>query len=165
MGSYCDGMLRYFEISGRSTRMQYWMFFGVQFVLLVLAVVADYQLGGFADRRHPQAPLSLFVIFVHIVPAVTVSVRRLHDIGKTGAWYLLNFIPLGGIVLLIWACRASQPGSNIYDDPEPSSYAPRSGGRQHQPQTTIPRAVRMGSGATRPPAPTYDGLSAPERFI
>ena len=163
MGSYCDGMLRYFEVSGRSTRMQYWMFFVIQFVLLVLAVVADFQLGGFADRRHPQAPLSLFVIFVHVVPAITVSIRRLHDIGKSGAWYLLTFVPLGGIVLLVWACRASEARSNIYDGPAPSTYEPRSGGRQ--PPTTIPRAIRMGSGATRPPAPGYDGLSAPERFI
>ncbi|QQR35219.1 DUF805 domain-containing protein [Devosia oryziradicis] len=165
MGSYFDGMLRYFELSGRSTRMQYWMFFLIQFVLLVLAVVADYQLGGFAHPKYPQAPLTLFVIFVHAVPAITVSVRRLHDIGKSGAWYLLNFVPFGGVVLLFWACCASEPGRNIYDDTEPSRYEPRGGRPARQAQTTIPRAVRMGSGATRPPSPTYDGLSAPERFI
>lgn len=165
MGSYFDGMLRYFEISGRSTRMQYWMFFLIQFVLLVLAVVADFQLGGLKQPRNPQAPLTLFVIFVHVIPAITVSIRRLHDIGKSGAWYLLNFVPFGGVVLFFWACCASEPGTNIYDGPSPSTYEPRGGRQPRQPETTIPRAVRMGSGATRPPAPGYDGLGAPERFI
>jgi uncharacterized membrane protein YhaH (DUF805 family) len=164
MGSYFDGMLRYFEVSGRSTRMQYWMFFLIQFVLLVVALVADYQLGGFARHRSPQLPLTLFVVFVHVVPAVTVSIRRLHDIGKSGAWYLLNFVPFGGVVLLFWACCASEPGSNGYDGPAPSTYEPR-GGTRMPAHTTIPRVIRMGSGATRQPVPTYDGLSAPERFI
>lgn len=165
MGSYFDGMLRYFEISGRSTRMQYWMFFVIQFVLLVLAVVADYQLGGFARPRNPQAPLTLFVVFVHIVPAITVSIRRLHDIGKSGAWYLLNFVPMGGMVLFYWACCASESGTNIFDGPAPSTYEPRGGGRPQNLRTTIPRTVRMGNGATHPAAPGYDGLNAPERFI
>jgi uncharacterized membrane protein YhaH (DUF805 family) len=164
MGSYFDGMLRYFEISGRSTRMQYWMFFLTHFVLLALAVVADFQLGGFANPKSPQLPLILFVIFVHAVPSITLSIRRLHDIGKSGAWYLLNFVPFGGVVLLFWACCASQAGTNFFDGPAPSTYESRAG-RQPQRQTTIPRVVRMGSGATRPPVPGYDGLSAPERFI
>ena len=165
MGSYFDGMLRYFEFSGRSTRMQYWMFFLIHFVLLVLAIVADYQLGGFAQPKSPQLPLTLFVIFVHVIPGITVSVRRLHDIGKSGAWYLLNFVPFGGVILFFWACCPSQSGSNIFDGPAPTSYEPRGGWRQPQKQTTIPRVVRMGSGATRPPVPGYDGLAAPERFI
>lgn len=165
MGSYLDGMLRYFEISGRSTRMQYWMFFLIQVVLLLLAIALDFQLGGFAHPRNPQAPVTLFVVFVHIVPGITVSIRRLHDIGKSGAWYLLNFVPMGGMVLFYWACCASESGTNIFDGPTPSTYEPRGGRQPRQPQTTIPRAVRMGNGATRPPAPGYDGLSAPERFI
>jgi uncharacterized membrane protein YhaH (DUF805 family) len=165
MGSYFDGMLRYFEVSGRSTRMQYWMFFLIHFVLLVLAVVADYQLGGFARPRSPQLPLTLFVVFVHVIPAITLSVRRLHDIGKSGAWYLLNFVPFGGAVLFFWACCPSQSGSNLFDGPAPSNYEPRGGRPPRQAHTTIPRVVRMGSGATRPPVPSYDGLSAPERFI
>lgn len=166
MRSYFDGMLRYFEFSGRSTRMQYWMFFLVQTVLFGAAATIDYQMGGFDDLRNPQVPAMLFISFVHLVPGITVQVRRLHDIGRSGAWYLLYFVPFGGLVLLYWACCASEPGNNYYDGPAPSSYVPR-----HAPQavaarrSTIPRQVRMGSNAGRPPSVGRDGLAAPQRFI
>lgn len=151
MRSYLDGMMRYFEFSGRSTRMQYWMFFLVQFVLFIAAVVADYQLGGLDNPARPQTPITLFAVFVHLVPSLTVQVRRLHDIGKSGAWYLLTFVPFGGLVLLYWACCASETGSNYYDGPSPGTYEPR---YKSQPQpvvprhSTIPRNVRMGIART-----------------
>ena len=41
--------------------------------------------------------------------------RRLHDIGKSGSFILLNIIPvIGSIVLLVWALKDSQPGDNQY---------------------------------------------------
>jgi len=44
---------------------------------------------------------------------LAVSVRRLHDIGKSGWWFFITFIPLvGGILLLIWFCANSQKGKN-----------------------------------------------------
>lgn len=166
MRSYFDGMLRYFEFSGRSTRMQYWMFFLVQILLVGLAVAIDYQMGGFANPRNIQAPLALFVCFAHIVPGVTVQVRRLHDIGRSGAWYLLHFVPFGGLVLFYWACCASEAGNNYYDGPAPSSYAQRNRPQSAAPRaSTIPRQVRMGSNSVRPPSLGHDGLAAPQRFI
>lgn len=162
MRSYADGMLRYFEISGRSTRMQYWMFFLVQFLLTVAALAIDYRLGGFAHPKDPQIPVTLFVAFVHAVPGITVSVRRLHDIGRSGFWYLLYFVPFAGIVLLYWACCASEPGRNAYDGPEPSSYEPR---YQRPVASTIPRMVRMGANSTRPQSLPQSGGPSPQRFI
>lgn len=150
MGSYFDGMLRYFEFSGSSTRMQYWMFFLVQLVLFAIALFADYSWGNLARVSNVDAtslPLTLFVAFVHIIPSVTVQVRRLHDIGKSGAWYLLTFVPFGGLVLLYWACCASEAGSN-YGSPEVTT-------------STIPQGVRMGSGRT----PTGGQQPADGRFI
>lgn len=166
MRSYFDGMLRYFEFSGRSTRMQYWMFFLVQTILLGSAIAIDYQMGGFNNPRNIQVPATLFIGFVHLVPGVTVQVRRLHDIGKSGAWYLLHFVPFGGLVLLYWACCASEPDSNYYDGPAPSSYVSRHAPQAEVPRhSTIPRQVRMGSNAGRPPSVGRDGLAAPQRFI
>jgi uncharacterized membrane protein YhaH (DUF805 family) len=162
MRSYFDGMLRYFEISGRSTRLQYWMFFVVQFLLTIGAVAIDYQMGGFRSPKNPQMTATLFVGLVHFIPGITVSVRRLHDIGRSGFWYLLYFVPFAGLVLLYWACCASEPGRNSYDDPAPSSYEPRYGQPRY---STIPRQVRMGNNAARPPSVGYDGLAAPDRFI
>lgn len=158
MGSYFDGMLRYFEFSGRSTRMQYWMFFLVQLALFAIAFFADYSWGNLARVSNVDAtslPLTLFVAFVHIIPGITVQVRRLHDIGKSGAWYLLSFVPFGGVVLLYWACCASEAGSN-YGGPEVSNDSPRA-----RKTSTIPQGVRMGSGR----APTGGQQPADGRFI
>lgn len=158
-------MLRYFEISGRSTRMQYWMFFLVQLLLQMGAVAVDvFLLDGYANPGRPQAVVTIFVSIVHVFPAITVQVRRLHDIGKSGFWFLLYFIPFAGLLLLYWACCASKPGRNGYDDPEPSRYEPRQQAKLPR-YTTIPRQVRMGSNAARPPSVGYDGLAPRDRFI
>ena len=137
MGAYFDGMLRYFEFAGRSSRSQYWLFFLVQSALMIAAIWGDFQLGGF-DRQNPAPTLTLFVMFVHIVPGVTVQVRRLHDIGRSGLWYLINFVPFGTLVLFYWACLASQDRDSYYDMP-----APAAGKTKY---ISIPQGVRMGSG-------------------
>ena len=40
-----------------------------------------------------------------LIPTIALGVRRLHDIGKSGLWYLLILVPLvGPVILLIWFC-------------------------------------------------------------
>lgn len=57
-----------------------------------------------------------------LAPGITVSIRRLHDIGKSGWWFLISLVPLvGGIVLLVFMCLDSQPGENIYG-PNPKGF-------------------------------------------
>jgi len=59
-----------------------------------------------------------------LVPSLAVDVRRLHDIGKSGWWLLIAFVPIvGGIILLVWCATDSQPGDNQYG-PNPKSPAP-----------------------------------------
>jgi uncharacterized membrane protein YhaH (DUF805 family) len=44
-----------------------------------------------------------------------VTVRRLHDTGRTGWWILIGLIPvIGGIVVLIFMVLDSEPGANQY---------------------------------------------------
>ncbi|UQZ89204.1 hypothetical protein C4J81_08330 [Deltaproteobacteria bacterium Smac51] len=53
--------------------------------------------------------------FFHLIPALSLTFRRLHDIGKSGWYLLLGFIPIfGGIIILIFMCLSSQPGENKY---------------------------------------------------
>jgi uncharacterized membrane protein YhaH (DUF805 family) len=55
----------------------------------------------------------LIYALVIFIPGLAVTVRRLHDVGKSGWWYLLAFIPLiGAIILLVWFCTDSQAGTN-----------------------------------------------------
>lgn len=150
MRSYMDGMLRYFEFSGRSTRMQYWMFFLIHTALIVTAIYLDVVIGEYRMSSGLSGlPATVFVCLVHAFPAWTLQVRRLHDVGRSGWWLLLNIVPLGGIFLLVWACTASDSGDNGYGPPSGGREAPRD--RPRAPargRTTIPRQVRMGSART-----------------
>ena len=58
------------------------------------------------------------------VPSLAVSIRRLHDQGKSGWLYLVSFIPyIGGIILLVLMCIAGDEGENEYGpDPKNPGY-------------------------------------------
>ncbi len=58
---------------------------------------------------------------VGFVPSYAVMIRRLHDIGRSGWWYLIAFIPIiGAIVLFIWLCKDST-GDNRWG-PNPKAF-------------------------------------------
>jgi len=162
MRAYFDALLRYFEFSGRSSRAQYWLFELTYCLITLGAIAADYYTTHrLPDHEHPTFFIAFVMIF-HIVPNVTVTVRRLHDIGKSGWWYLLYFVPLGGLFVLIWTCRRGDPNQNDYGGPDT--------GRPVQPaaidfEARFGRAVRMGTDLPRPAA-GFDGQTiATQRFI
>ena len=81
------------------------------------AVVAQGRvwLGDAAAGEAGVCPGQKLATALGLVPGLAVSVRRLHDIGKSGWWLLLNIVPLvGPLVLLYFAVKDSQPGSNQY---------------------------------------------------
>ena len=48
-----------------------------------------------------------------IIPSIAVAIRRLHDTGRSGWWYLISLIPLiGSIILIVFFCEDSKPGVN-----------------------------------------------------
>jgi uncharacterized membrane protein YhaH (DUF805 family) len=50
-----------------------------------------------------------------IIPGIAVSIRRLHDLGKSGWWLFIALIPIiGGIWLLVLFCTDGTPGVNDY---------------------------------------------------
>ncbi|KQW81218.1 hypothetical protein ASC89_05155 [Devosia sp. Root413D1] len=130
MFGYFDTMLRYFECTGRSSRTQYWVYTLVSLLLLFGALYVDIaMLGYFRPGVSGLGPLTLFCVFIHVVPNITVTVRRLHDSGRSGWWYWISLVPfIGGIWLLVLMCFGPDGyGANAYgDDPrETSTWAPR----------------------------------------
>ena len=55
-----------------------------------------------------------------LIPTLAVSVRRLHDIGKSGWYYLIGLIPIvGPLILLVWFCTEGERNSNGWgEDPK-----------------------------------------------
>lgn len=106
---------RYATFSGRAVRSEFWWW-----VLFVLAVGAITNLidgalvapilGFQAFEENAGQPLSLLVSLALLLPSLAVSVRRLHDIGRSGWWILIGLIPVIGTILLIY--WYAQPGSD-----------------------------------------------------
>lgn len=100
----------YATFSGRARRSEYWYF---TLFNLIVSIVLSF-VGPASETTGVTLAASIYALAV-LLPAIAVAVRRLHDIGKSGVWYLFNFIPLiGSIVLIIMFLRDSEPGDNQY---------------------------------------------------
>ena len=121
---YFKVLKQYAHFSGRARRKEYWMFILFYMIFGVVAMILDITLGttfrptfNFYGQpfEHELGYGWIYQIYVlaTILPTLAVSIRRLHDIGKSGWNYLLAFIPLvGSIILIVWSCKDSQPGEN-----------------------------------------------------
>jgi len=142
MNWFLKVLKQYADFKGRARRKEFWMFglfnFLIAFALMLIMIVLTF--------INPILLIIGYIIYVCyffaiFVPSLAVAVRRLHDIGKSGWYYLIGFIPLvGGIILLIWFCQDSQPGTNEYGP------NPKEGGESY-PQEREKRKPH------RPPAP------------
>ena len=104
--------------SGRSRRKEYWMFFLfntlIEFALCILALLL--MKSGIGSILYGVCALYMVDC---IIPAVAVSVRRLHDTGKSGWLFLLVLIPIvGPIILLVFFVLEGNSGVNQYG-PDP----------------------------------------------
>lgn len=100
---------RYAQFSGRASRREFWGFalFSVVAALAIL-FVAGIMLE--IDEGLSIVLVNLYWIFVIAlyIPSLSVSVRRLHDTGKSGWWNLISVIPfIGQIWLIVLWCEAS----------------------------------------------------------
>jgi uncharacterized membrane protein YhaH (DUF805 family) len=100
----------YADFNGRARRSEYWYFVLFNFISIIVVVgISAAVLGKIG---------SLLIIIYYlgiIIPNIAVLVRRLHDVGKSGWFYFVAFIPLvGAIWLLIILCTDSDYGPNEY---------------------------------------------------
>ncbi|MFJ8314253.1 MULTISPECIES: DUF805 domain-containing protein [unclassified Streptomyces] len=95
MHYYTDVLKKYAVFNGRATRREFWMFWLIDLVITIAIVVAEMALGL------GSIPGYIYV-FAVLLPTLGVTVRRLHDTGRSGWWWLIGAIPLiGGIWLLV----------------------------------------------------------------
>jgi uncharacterized membrane protein YhaH (DUF805 family) len=113
---------KFFTFAGRARRAEFWYFQLLFAICALMAVVfdinfntAEYDENGVYDGG---VILGLTVI-AFFFPLLSVSVRRLHDIDRSGWWWWLSLIPLlGGLILLVRALRKGTEGPNTYG-PDP----------------------------------------------
>lgn len=144
--STCLG--KYAVFSGRASRSEFW-YFTLAAVLINLAVTV-LSAALFADVPETGALLSLAVGVALVVPVVAAGVRRLHDTGRSGWWYLMALIPIANLALLVLLAEPPTPGPHLgtgLPAPPVESTA-----------TTAPQpAVPTPSPSPPPPSPQRDG--------
>ncbi len=107
MGSYVRAWVLWSDFRGRATRSEYWGFVIVNTLIAIAIMVVESNI---------ETPIfSTIYLVASLVPHWAVTVRRLHDTGKSGWAMAIQLIPfLGGVVLLAFMLEDSQRGSNQY---------------------------------------------------
>ena len=107
-----SGFRNYLNTEGRASRSEYWWFYGF-FVAVLLGLFV-------ASVAWNAALFPLWGVYiVAMLPALwSVTVRRLHDLGRPGTWAVLGFLPFAGLRLTRLLVQPGTPGPNDYG-PDP----------------------------------------------
>lgn len=119
---------KFFTLKGRASRSEYWFYMLFYYVMFIVALTADVYLFDptVPPSLNPFAYFTSFWLIANIIPQFTVTVRRLHDSGKSGLWWLVVFIPaVGGLILFVCMVLDSDHRDNAYGPPP---FGPRGSG-------------------------------------
>lgn len=112
MESYVSMWKKYAEFSGRTSRRDYW-----------IAIIINAVIISVLQALSQGTDLFIFILieFIYsiaiILPFISISVRRMHDINKNGCWILINLIPIiGGIWFVVLSLKSGTEGENEYGD-------------------------------------------------
>jgi uncharacterized membrane protein YhaH (DUF805 family) len=111
---FTEALKKYAVLSGRSRRKEYW-YFVLFTVLISIALNIIDGLTGTYDVGAGVGLLGGIFGLAILIPSIAVSVRRLHDIDRTGWWVLVSLVPIvGWIVLVVFHVQDGTPGTNGY---------------------------------------------------
>ncbi|MDP2676178.1 MAG: DUF805 domain-containing protein [bacterium] len=110
MHYYISVLKKYTVFSGRAGRAEFWYFF--LYTVLISIGIDMFSVRIWGDKGVVLGLLYGLAVFL---PTLGVTMRRLHDVGKSGWWVLISYIPIvGTIVVIVFLARDSQPGDNHY---------------------------------------------------
>jgi uncharacterized membrane protein YhaH (DUF805 family) len=119
---FLKALRQYSDFEGRARRKEYWMYTLFYIIFAVVAIVLDMIL-GFTTDDLGYGLLYILYVLAMLIPTLAVSIRRLHDVGKSGWMILVGFIPIiGAIWLIILFVSDSNPGVNQYGE-NPKGFA------------------------------------------
>ncbi len=116
MNWYLKVLKNYAVFNGRARRKEYWMFSLFNLIFLIIAIILDNLFGTVINNVGYGLFYFLYTIAV-LIPSLAVSVRRLHDVGKSGWFLLIVLIPIiGSIWLLVLLVTDGDAEKNKYGD-------------------------------------------------
>jgi uncharacterized membrane protein YhaH (DUF805 family) len=106
---YLKVLKNYLGFQGRARRKEYWMFVLFSFIVSIILSILE------SIANITSSALTGIYALATLLPSLAVSVRRLHDTGRSGWWLLITLIPLiGSIILIVFACQDSEEDDNQY---------------------------------------------------
>ena len=108
---------KYAQFSGRATRSEYWFFYLFNLIITSAIYVVLFVFLSASDFWGAMLSFALMIMYLiaFLVPNISVAVRRLHDIGRSGWWLLIGLIPyIGAVVLFVLFILDSQPCDNRF---------------------------------------------------
>ena len=107
MRCFFKAVAAYADFEGRATRREFWLFFLIWAILGGIAIWVDLRLGIYAiNFRNGIGIFSITWLVALMLPWLAVSVRRLHDTGRSG-WWVLSF-PLLPLYLYLMAVPGAE---------------------------------------------------------
>ncbi|MDB5522264.1 MAG: yhaH [Rhizobium sp.] len=101
--------LNYANFNGRASRSEYWWW--ILFVIIVSIVLSV------VDSMIGMQILGPIFSLATLIPGIAVAIRRLHDIGRSGWWFLIVFTIIGAFVLIYWFIQPSEPDNQYGPTP------------------------------------------------
>ena len=100
---------KFFDFQSRSRRSEYWYFYLFNLIVTVILVIIEVLI----DPYKTMYIADIYNLII-LIPTISCSVRRLHDVNRSGWWYLLVFTIIGIIPLLYWHCKDGEKNKNLY---------------------------------------------------
>lgn len=138
-----------FRFSGRATRPEYWWFFLFEVIAISAILTLDIwmfintsitngsTLAGTIAQVSPFDFLIVYYFILTFFPRMAVTIRRMHDVGLSGLFYLFYFLPIiGGLIVFVLTLLPSEGDDNIHGPhrtPPGRGRRPSGGPRKHDP--------------------------------
>ncbi len=113
MNYYLLAFKSYAIFSGRSRRAEFWYFVLVNLLVSIGFTIIDFAF-GLTIISEDNGLTSFIYTLIAFLPSLAVSVRRLHDTGRSGWWILIAFTIIGAFFLIYWYALDSEAGDNEF---------------------------------------------------
>lgn len=154
---------KYATFSGRASRSEYWYF--SLFGFLICLIIGLIPIIGVL--------IDFIILLIILLPSLAAFSRRMHDINKSGWWFLLYFTGIGGIILFIFLVTEGDKGDNNYGPNPLLAHGSQSQQSRRPQQATSQRPQQRQQSRPNPqprPQTAYDysvprgGAAAASRF-
>jgi uncharacterized membrane protein YhaH (DUF805 family) len=116
MKEWIKAITRYNDFQGRSSRKELWQYYLWNYSLSFILSFVDVVLRVYVFRKFWAGPyLSISFLILTLLPSISIAIRRMHDIGKSG-WFSL--VPIYGPLICLF--KKGDISANKYGPPTDS---------------------------------------------